>query len=128
MRGHHQLVVLDTVGRYLVHGAGAAEPRNPDEDFEQVVETGGREVLDVRGAHHELVVGLELQQTEMSVVLDPSEVEVGGVTAVVDDALRVRVREADRVKAEYLKGGRRPVAWPQFTPGSQPAPRRACAP
>src|SRR5207248_11528249 len=64
-------------------------------DLDQVVEPGGREVLDRGGAHHELLVShLGLEHLQVPVILDAREVEVREVPAVVDDALRVRVREA----------------------------------
>ena len=51
----------------------------------------------------------------MAVVLDPGQVEVGQVAAVVDDSLGVGVREADAREAENLNGGLRSVGWPKFT-------------
>src|SRR4029077_16537960 len=61
-------------------------------------EDRGGEVLDVARAHDELlalVADIHPEQVEVPVVLDPREVEVGQVAPVVDDPLRVRVREAD---------------------------------
>jgi di/tripeptidase len=62
-------------------------------------------VLDGRGSHDELRVG-KLDWSEMAVVLGPRVVEVGEVTAVVDDALGVGVREPDARERRVLE--RRP--------------------
>src|SRR5205085_11515680 len=54
---------------------------------------------------------LEPQQAEVAQVLNAGHVEVGQVPAVVDDALRVRVREADPRERRELER-RHPVGWP----------------
>ena len=94
-RGHHQRAPrrpAEPVGGVLVGDARAADPGDADEHLEQVVEARRRVVLDVRGAHHELgPPGADL--AEPPVVLGARQVEVGQIAAVVDDALRVGVRE-----------------------------------
>jgi len=68
----------------------------PYEHLQEVVEAGGRLVEDVRGAHDELGRAMvECQQLEVAVVFDARVVEVGEIASVVDDPLRVGVREAD---------------------------------
>src|SRR4051794_25556631 len=79
----------------LVGHARPPNLRDPDVDLELVVETSRSEVLDVVRPHHEFAAGLPMQQPEGAQVLDAGEVEVGAVAAVVDDPLRVGVREAD---------------------------------
>ena len=81
--------------RELVGHARPPDVRDPDVDLELVVEAGRREVLDVVRAHHELAAGLPVEKPEGAQVLDAGEIEVRVVAAVVDDPLRVRVREAD---------------------------------
>ena len=76
------------------------------EALEQVVETGGRVVLDVRGAHH-VLGAVDPEAAEVAVVLGARVVEVGEVAAVVDDALGVRVREPDAGQRRVLE--RRPA-------------------
>ena len=88
----HQLVVREPVRRDVVGDARAADAADADEALEQVVEAGRREVLDVRGPHHELG-SLDPQRAEMPVVLGARVVEVRQVAAVVDDTLGIRVRE-----------------------------------
>src|SRR5207244_2804337 len=58
-------------------------------------------------AHDELlalVADVHAEQPQAAVVLHPREVEVGQVTAVVDDALGVCVREADARLGGELEG------------------------
>ena len=104
LRGHHQHVVVVLVGGELVAHARAPDPRDADEDLDQVVEAGRREVLDRVRAHDELVLArARLEQAEVTVVLDPRGVEVGQVAAVVDDPLRVGVGEADARERRVLE-------------------------
>ena len=93
-RRHHQRVVLHPVGGAIVGDARPADPSGAHEDLEQVVEPRRRVVLDVRRSHHE-VAALEAvrRPAEVAVVLGAGVVEVGEVAAVVDDPLRVGVRE-----------------------------------
>src|SRR5207237_5949263 len=78
----------------VVRHARAPDPGNAAEHLDLVVEDGRSEVLDGVRTHDELPAVLAVvQQAEPAQVLDPGEVEVRVVTAVVDDALRVRVRE-----------------------------------
>src|SRR5207247_1751017 len=60
-----------------------------------VVEHGRREVLDGVRPHHEVAAVDGAEQAELPEVLDPGQVEVRVVAAVVDDALGVRVGEPD---------------------------------
>src|SRR5207249_4523800 len=63
-----------------------------------------REVLHARRAHHELALtDLEAQEDEVAEILDAREVEVREIAPVVDDALRVRVREADARERRELE-------------------------
>src|SRR5258705_2999165 len=51
------------------------------------------------------VADVHPEQAEVAVVLDACEVEVGEIATVVDDPLRVRIREADaRLCAELERG------------------------
>src|SRR5438034_449601 len=75
--------------------ARVPDVRDSAVDLELVVEPGSRELLDVVRSHHELAAGLVVQEAEGAEVLDPGQVEIGVVAAVVDDSLRVRVRESD---------------------------------
>src|SRR5436309_3124669 len=75
LRCDHEQVVVVTVGGALVRDARPPDPRHADEDLEQIVEDGRREVLDRRGAHHQLAVaGAPGERVEVAVVLDPGEV------------------------------------------------------
>ena len=67
-------------------------------DLDQVVEPGRRVILD-RGCAHDELAPRDLRSAEVPVVLGPGVVEVGEVAAVVDDALRIRVREPDAGRA-----------------------------
>ena len=73
------------------------------ERLDQVVETRGRVVLDRGCAHHELAAGGR-GRSEVAVVLGPRMVEIGEVPPVVDDALRIRVREPDARERRVLEG------------------------
>ncbi len=112
VRRDRERVGRDLVGGELEGDAGASDPGDSHEDLDLVVEPRGREVLDVVRAHDEVAAGVPVQHAEQAVVLDPREVEVGGVAAVVDDPLRVRVGEPDpRLRAELerrLRHGRDP--------------------
>ena len=109
VRGDHQRVVRDLVGGELEGDARSADPRDAGVDLELVVEAGGREVLDVVRAHDEVAPALAVEQPEGAEVLDAGEVEVRVVAPVVDDALRVGVREADaRAGAELERRLHRP--------------------
>ena len=72
-----------------------ADPRHAHERLDELVEARRREVVDLRGAHDELVAVETREPAEVPVVLGARVVEVGEVAAVVDDALGVRVREPD---------------------------------
>ena len=75
----------------------SADPRDPHEHLQLIVEPGGGVVLDVLGSHHELGDALAVaEQSEVSQVLDPGTVEVRHVAAVVDDPLRVSLVKARR--------------------------------
>jgi hypothetical protein len=61
-------------------------------------------VLDCVRAHDELVLARSrLEHVEVPVVLDAGAVEVGQVAAVVDDPLRIGVREADPRQGRVLE-------------------------
>jgi hypothetical protein len=96
MVAYHEEIVLDAIGGESVGHAGSADPARPHEHFQEVVEAGGRMVLDGGGAHDELALAhVALEEPEVTQVFDPGEVEVGEVAAVVDDALGVGIGEAD---------------------------------
>src|SRR5262249_49862324 len=99
-----QDVVSRTIGGELCRRARPADLRHPHVHLDQIVEHRRREVLDRARAHDELLslfADVHPKQPEIAVVLDAREVEVGEVAAVVDDALCVRVREADpRLRGE----------------------------
>src|SRR3954462_734079 len=104
---HHQLVVAGTVGRQLVGHARPPDPRHADVHLDQVVEDRRSQVLDVAGTHDELLAlfaDVHAEQAEVTVVLDPCQVEIGQVTAVVNDSLCVGVREADPCLCAELEG------------------------
>ena len=101
----HQRVVREAVRGALVRHARAPDPAHAHERLDQVVESGGRVVLDRRGAHHELAA-LGSEPSEMAVVLRACVVEVRQVAPVVDDALRVRVGEPHASQRRVLE--RRP--------------------
>src|SRR4029079_14632310 len=100
---HHELVVGKADRDALVGRAGTPEAAHADEALEQVVEAGRRVVLDARSAHHELRA-VHAQTAEVPVVLRSRVVEVRQVAAVVDDALRIRVREPDARQLRVLEG------------------------
>ena len=91
----------------LVRDARPAEPADTDEALEELVEACGRVVLDVRGAH-DVLGPVDPHVAEMPVVLGAGVVEVRQVAAVVDDALRVGIREPDARQSGVLE--RRPLA------------------
>src|SRR6185312_2061238 len=101
-RRHHELVVGKADGDALVGRAGAADAADADETLDQVVEAGRRVVLDARSAHRELRA-VHPEAAEVTVVLRSRVVEVRQVAAVVDDALRVRVREPDARQRRILE-------------------------
>src|SRR5919109_1975891 len=105
-RRHHQDVVLDPVRGALERDARAADPRDANEDLDQVVEPCRREVLDRRRPHDGLLLlpCVRHQQPEVAVVLDSGRVEIGHVPAVVDDPLRVGVGEADAREGRVAEG------------------------
>src|SRR5204862_7211742 len=104
-RGHHQLVVRNPIGREREGDARASESRDTHEDLDLVIEYRGGEVLDVVRAHDEVArLAPPLEEAERAEVLDAGEVEVGVVAAVVDDPLRVGVREADARPCAELEG------------------------
>ena len=102
-RRHHELVVGKADGDALVGRAGAADAADADETLDQVVEAGRRVVLDARSAHRELRA-VHAEAAEVTVVFRSRVVEVRQVAAVVDDALRVRVREPDACQRRVLEG------------------------
>ena len=99
----HERIVLDAIRRALVRRARPADPRHPHEHLEQVVEPRGRVVLDGGRAHDEFAV-THVEPAQVPVVLDARVVEVGQVAPVVDDALRVRVREPHARERRVLEG------------------------
>ena len=104
LRGAHERVVIHAVGRVFARHAGAADPLRPHEDLEEVVEPGRSLVENVAGAHDELAGGeVGVQQAEVAQVLDPRVVEVGQIAPVVDDSLRVGVREAHAGERRVLE-------------------------
>src|SRR6476619_2664273 len=102
-RRHQELVVGETDLDALVGRAGTPEAAHADEALEQVVEAGRRVVLDARSANHALRA-VHAQTAEVPVVLRSRVVEVRQVAAVVDDALRIRVREPDARQRRVLEG------------------------
>src|SRR3954462_82582 len=105
VRGDHQQLVGKAIGGEGERDTRAPEPRDAHEDLNLVVEHRGREVLDLVRPHHEVArLTAPLQQTERAEVLDPGEVEVGVVAAVVHDPLGVGVREADAGSRAELEG------------------------
>src|SRR3989441_1435238 len=94
-RGHRKRLALE-VGGELVGHARRADPLDAHVDLDRIVEACGRVVLDRHCAHDELSVArLGPEHVEVPVVLDPRQIEVRHVAPVVDDPLRVGVREAD---------------------------------
>ena len=88
----------------IVRHAGAPDALRADEHLEEVVEARGRLVDDAGSTHDELgVAQVEPEQVEMAVVFDPGVVEIGQIPAVVDDSLRIGVREPDPSKRGELE-------------------------
>ena len=86
------VVVRKSIGGALVGHARAADPADPYERLDEIVEAGWCVVLDRGCAHHELAARCR-EAAEVPVVLRPRVVEVREVATVVDDALRIRVGE-----------------------------------
>ncbi len=104
LRGDHQRLVRKAIGGALVRHARPADAAHADERLDQVVEPGGRVILD-RGRAHDELPPCYLRSAEVPVVLGSGVVEVREVAAVVDDALRVRVREPDARERRVLERG-----------------------
>jgi hypothetical protein len=108
-RRDHQHVVGGAVGGELEGDARPTDAGEADEHLDEVVEHGGRVVLDGARAHDELVarIAVHPEEPEVAQVFDPGRVEVRQVAAVVDDALGVGVGEADARERGELE--RRPA-------------------
>src|SRR5262249_10880324 len=88
-RGDHDVVVGLAIGGELVRDARATDSCDAAEHLDLVVEHRRREILDRVRTHDELrSVLVPAEQVEPAEVLDPGQVEVRVVAAVVDDSLR----------------------------------------
>src|SRR5205823_1740516 len=95
VRGDEERVVRHLEGGELESHARPPDLRDPDADLELVVEPGGGQVLDVVSSHHELAERVPVEEAERAEPLRAREVEVRVVAPVVDDTLRVCIRERD---------------------------------
>ena len=102
-RGHHQLVVGEPVGGELVGDAGAADPADPDEALDQVVEAGRGVILDrATRASRTRAPSVLSESRGAGGTRCPRDRSTAG-TAVVDDALGVGVGEPDARQRRVLE-------------------------